>query len=543
VHLAEGLLPAPLAAATTALALPLLAWSLRDPRRAEPSFRARQGLATALCFGCTLLPLPVPGTGLTSHLCAVPALALLLGPRAVVAPVAAVLLVEALLFAHGGLTTWGANLLTLGVIGPAAALATHRIPWPGSPSPGLRTALACAVGDLAVYASAALLLGASSPSPLRTAASVTLLLAPVQLPLALSGLPLERLVRAALALGYVTAFAQLTPPERLFVSLRAVGVPAALLDLAERGWRQGRHLAAAAIRMREGVLLRSAGAPPSLQRHGQVLGAAVDLGVRLALRSEESVVLRSAPRRESPAPAPAVQATGLGLGQRLRELQLEVGPGEVVVAGPSGSGKTTLLRLLAGLERADRGALLRFGRSLESATLAERLDARVAYLPQDPDDALVSSTALRDVAWPLELLGLGAAEADRRARAALEGLGLGTLAERPLGETSFGERKRVVLAGALVRSPALWLCDEPTSGLDPVAAESVTRQLDAISAGGASVVWVTHDLHRLPARTGRVVLLRDGCCVHQGPRSSLVPAVLRAAGLLPSCEAIVSELQ
>jgi ABC-type multidrug transport system fused ATPase/permease subunit len=195
-------------------------------------------------------------------------------------------------------------------------------------------------------------------------------------PLALAGLPLERLARAAISLGYVTAFARLTPPERLFVSLRAAGVPAALLDLAERGWRQGRQLAAAAIRMREGVLLRSAGAPPSLQMHGQMLGAAVDLAVRLALRSEESVVLRSAPRRESPAPAPAVQAVGLGLGERLRALQLEVGPGEVVVAGPSGSGKTTLLRLLAGLERADGGTLLRFGRPLVGASLAERVDAR-----------------------------------------------------------------------------------------------------------------------------------------------------------------------
>jgi cobalt/nickel transport system permease protein len=226
VHLAEGLLPAPLAAATTALALPLLAWSLRDPWRAEPSFRARQGLATALCFGCTLLPLPVPGTGLTSHLCAVPALALLLGPRAVVAPVAAVLLVEALLFAHGGLTTWGANLLTLGVIGPVATLAAHRIPWPRSPSPGLRTALACAVGDLAVYASAALLLGASSPSPLRAVASVALLLAPVQLPLAL----LEGVVSAAL----VQALAG-RRPDWVPAALRALLLAALTLAAAPAG--------------------------------------------------------------------------------------------------------------------------------------------------------------------------------------------------------------------------------------------------------------------------------------------------------------------
>jgi cobalt/nickel transport system permease protein len=207
MHIAEGILPAAQAALTGAIAAPALIWSGRwltsggeDERRRRTTTAS---MATALIFAATLLPIPVPIIGVTSHLCATPLLALVLGPRAVLVPAALSLAVQALFLGHGGITSLGANTLSLGLVGPLAAWLVAR---------GLRALrvpslaavfAACALGDLAVYAADAVMLGialsASAPFA-RTFAAVLLGFLPVQLPLALlegavSALALRFLVR------------------------------------------------------------------------------------------------------------------------------------------------------------------------------------------------------------------------------------------------------------------------------------------------------------------------------------------------------------
>lgn len=190
MHLAEGTLPLGHALLLGVAALPLLGWSLRGALKdatAEDSSRILVAGATSLLFAATLLPIPVPVVGATSHICLTPLLALLLGLRRVIWPTFFVLSLQALFFAHGGVTTLGANLLTLGVVGPITALAVWRVGRGIGLNPIVVVGVACALGDLAVYLADAVLLAISLSSlspPRETFLAVLLGFAPIQLPLA-----------------------------------------------------------------------------------------------------------------------------------------------------------------------------------------------------------------------------------------------------------------------------------------------------------------------------------------------------------------------
>lgn len=215
----------------------------------------------------------------------------------------------------------------------------------------------------------------------------------------------------------------------------------------------------------------------------------------------------------------------------------------MAVAGPSGSGKSSLLRVVAGLMAASRGELIRFGKPVEGERLRDRLDPRVALVFQDPNDQLFGSTPLEDVAWGAMRRGQSEASARTRAQQALEVLGVAHLGARPVHRLSLGERKRVAFAGALLTGPELLLCDEPTGGLDPVASQRLITTLEAADARRPlTVLWATHDLDALPARVSRVVLLKEGQIVFDGPRArALQSTTLAKAGLMvlpPSDEAM-----
>lgn len=226
MHLAEGTLPLTQALVWSLPAAGAVAWSIAGHRAAstpKPSsdgHRALLATAIPLLFAATLLPLPVPVMGATSHICLTPLLALLLGVRAVIWPTAFVLLLQALFFAHGGLTTLGANVLTLGVLGPTVAVLVAG----GLRRLGLRPALvigiACTVGDLAVYVGDACLLAvglASQVAPATTWITVVVGFLPVQGPLAV----LEG-VLSAWIFGLLVRRRPELVPRRLWLAVAAV---------------------------------------------------------------------------------------------------------------------------------------------------------------------------------------------------------------------------------------------------------------------------------------------------------------------------------
>ncbi len=194
MHLAEGILPTVQMLSTTLVAVPLVflsAYKLRQQfflQNAEPANRSFLTMAFTLSFAVTLLPIPIPIAGASSHMCATPLLTYILGPVIVPALTAAVLLIQALFFAHGGLTTLGANTLTLGIVGPAVTLATLGVFAAFRVSGKLRLFFAFFLGSLAVYLGDSLLLAwsyADKQPFLKTFGSVCLGFLPVQGPLSM----------------------------------------------------------------------------------------------------------------------------------------------------------------------------------------------------------------------------------------------------------------------------------------------------------------------------------------------------------------------
>ena len=206
MHLAEGTLPLSHAAGWGVALAAALVWSARARRAPaatpdqEAAQRALQVTATSVMFAATLLPLPVPVAGATSHLCLTPAMALLFGASRVLVPAVGVLLIQAVFFAHGGLTTLGANALTLGLVGPLVAVGLARAlrPLPRA----WRVGLAAGLASLSIYAADALILslGLKAHAPMsQTSVALLLGFAPVQLPLALVEGALTAWMLAAIA--------------------------------------------------------------------------------------------------------------------------------------------------------------------------------------------------------------------------------------------------------------------------------------------------------------------------------------------------------
>jgi putative ABC transport system ATP-binding protein len=216
-------------------------------------------------------------------------------------------------------------------------------------------------------------------------------------------------------------------------------------------------------------------------------------------------------------PAIALAGVNLSLGQGaarvhiLKDIDLHIGMGEAVgLVGPSGSGKSTLLMVMAGLERADTGSVSVAGATLD--TLDEdalaRFRGRNVGIVFQSFHLIPTMTALENVAVPLELAGT--ADAQARARAELESVGLGARLDHYPAQLSGGEQQRVAVARALAPSPAILVADEPTGNLDEDTGQQI---IDLLFAGhaqrGTTLVLVTHD-SGLAARCGRVVRLRSG---------------------------------
>jgi putative ABC transport system ATP-binding protein len=202
----------------------------------------------------------------------------------------------------------------------------------------------------------------------------------------------------------------------------------------------------------------------------------------------------------------------------LRGIDLDVAEGEAVgIIGPSGSGKTSLLMVIAGLDRASSGSVTLAGHCVTA--MAEDALARLRRdtigIVFQAFHLMPAMTALENVAIPLELAG--ARDATRRARSALDAVGLAhRLAHLP-GQLSGGEQQRVALARAFAPRPRLLLADEPTGNLDQATGHAVMDLLFSLRAEiGTTLMLVTHDAH-LAARCSRKVHLEDGRVVEVEP--------------------------
>lgn len=178
--------------------------------------------------------------------------------------------------------------------------------------------------------------------------------------------------------------------------------------------------------------------------------------------------------------------------------------------GANGSGKTTLLSLLSGALKPSSGRVLRNGDRLRH----DRRDlsahrATVQLVLQDPDDQLFTADVAADVSFGPMNLGLPETEVIERVDEACDLLSIGDLRERPIHQLSWGQRKRVSIAGAVAMRPSVLLLDEPTAGLDPVGVHELLEALTRLENRGTTLIMSTHDVDLALAWSTRTAIVTD----------------------------------
>jgi putative ABC transport system ATP-binding protein len=198
--------------------------------------------------------------------------------------------------------------------------------------------------------------------------------------------------------------------------------------------------------------------------------------------------------------------------QVLHGVSLDIAAGEsVAIMGSSGSGKSTLMNILGCLDRPSSGQYLLDGRDvsrLSRGELAEVRNRTIGFVFQN-FNLLSRTSALENVELPLIYAGVGTRERTKRARAALERVGLGERLDHHPSQLSGGQQQRVAIARALVSSPKLILADEPTGNLDSRTSVEIMALFQELGDTGITVVLVTHE-NDIASYARRVIVLKDG---------------------------------
>lgn len=190
--------------------------------------------------------------------------------------------------------------------------------------------------------------------------------------------------------------------------------------------------------------------------------------------------------------------------------------------GANGAGKTTLLQHLNGLLKPTAGQIFFDGAPLDTSRAGLRaLRQRVGLVFQNPEHQLFSAQVFEDVSFGPLNLGLGEATVRERVRTALADVGLSEQALAPVHQLSFGQKKRVCLAGVLAMQPEVLLLDEPMAGLDAPMQQALTDLLDGLVARGVTVLLSTHDIDFAYAWADHLHLMQAGRCTASLPATGL----------------------
>jgi energy-coupling factor transport system ATP-binding protein len=201
----------------------------------------------------------------------------------------------------------------------------------------------------------------------------------------------------------------------------------------------------------------------------------------------------------------------------LAGVDLVIGHGErVAIVGQNGSGKTTLVRHFNGLLRPTEGRVLVDGTDARQLTVAQ-LAARVGLVFQDPDRQIFAGSVAAEVEFGPRNLGRRGDELGDAVRAALDATGLAGEERTNPYDLGQARRKLLAFAGVLAMRTPIVVLDEPTTGQDARGVDRVRRVIDDVTAEGRTVIAISHDMRFVAETFTRVVVMRDGRIILDGP--------------------------
>jgi cobalt/nickel transport system ATP-binding protein len=211
--------------------------------------------------------------------------------------------------------------------------------------------------------------------------------------------------------------------------------------------------------------------------------------------------------------------------QALADITLEIKKGEFIgLLGSNGSGKTTLLKTMDGLMKDYEGDVQLDNADIRKLSPKE-IYRKVGLVFQNPEDQLFAPTVFEDVAFGPLNMGFAGDEVTRRVNAALKDVEMEGSAKKSIHNLSFGQKKRICIAGLLAMGHEILLLDEPTAGLDPMGEYRMMDLLTRLNREkGVTVVMATHSVDLVPLFLDRLYILSKGRIVRGGPPEEVFTA-------------------
>lgn len=209
----------------------------------------------------------------------------------------------------------------------------------------------------------------------------------------------------------------------------------------------------------------------------------------------------------------------------LSDIALKVRKGEFIgILGSNGSGKTTLLKVMDGLVREYAGKVLLDGKDVRKLSPRE-IYQKVGLVFQNPDDQLFAPTVFEDVSFGPQNMGFKEDEVTSRVQGALKAVDMDGFARKSIHNLSFGQKKRICIAGLLAMGHEILLLDEPTAGLDPMGEYKMMNLLTKLNKEqGVTIVMATHSVDLVPLFLDRLYILSKGRIVRSGPPAEVFTA-------------------
>lgn len=219
--------------------------------------------------------------------------------------------------------------------------------------------------------------------------------------------------------------------------------------------------------------------------------------------------------------------------QNLKNVSFSIREGEMVsIVGKNGAGKSTLAKLICGFEKPTSGRICLDGRDLSDDTIKERAQ-RIGYVMQNPNQMISKPMIWDEVEMALLSGGMSVEERKERVEETLKICGLYPFRKWPVSALSFGQKKRVTIAGILVQQPNIIILDEPTAGQDYHHYTEIMEFLKSLNEQGFTIIMITHDMHLMLEYTPRAIVFCEGELLADTTAAHVLndPAIVQRASL------------